>query len=314
MTYPTSRLAAVLVVTLCAAACNRSPSETEQKVAELEKQLEATKQELAAKAAETGAAATTAAETAAAAQNAAVSATQAATAAATESAENRAATERAAEVAAAQTAQTRVAAANALADQKAATAKQAEENAALRRQMEEMQPRTYTLPTGTALPVRTTAEISTTTLGTGATFDALLERDLVVDGTLVAKAGSRVTCVVAESDKGGKVKGVASMAVRARSVSSVGGTPIEVRTDTFSTEAKSTAKKDATRTGIAAGAGAVIGAIAGGGKGAAIGAGVGAAGGSAAAMTNDRNPATLPAGTNVTVRVQQPVTVTVAKE
>ena len=31
-------------------------------------------------------------------------------------------------------------------------------------------------------------------------------------------------------------------------------------------------------------------------------------------MANDRNPATLPAGTNVTVRVQQPVTVTVQKE
>ena len=60
--------------------------------------------------------------------------------------------------------------------------------------------------------------------------------------------------------------------------------------------------------------GAILGAILGGGKGAAIGAGVGAAGGTAASMANDRNAATLPAGTNVTVRVQQPVTVTVQKE
>ena len=48
--------------------------------------------------------------------------------------------------------------------------------------------------------------------------------------------------------------------------------------------------------------------------GAAIGGAVGAGAGTAAAMTNDRNPATLTAGTTVTVRMQAPVTVTVQKD
>ena len=60
--------------------------------------------------------------------------------------------------------------------------------------------------------------------------------------------------------------------------------------------------------------GAILGSILGGNKGAAIGGAVGAGAGTAAAMSNDRNPATLAAGTTVTVRMQAPVTVTVQKE
>jgi hypothetical protein len=44
-----------------------------------------------------------------------------------------------------------------------------------------------------------------------------------------------------------------------------------------------------------------------------IGGSIGAAGGTAATMAGDRQPAVLPAGTTVSVRVQQPVTVTVEK-
>jgi hypothetical protein len=45
-----------------------------------------------------------------------------------------------------------------------------------------------------------------------------------------------------------------------------------------------------------------------------IGGTVGAAGGTAATMAGGRNPAILPAGATVNVRVQQPVTVTVEKK
>ena len=113
--------------------------------------------------------------------------------------------------------------------------------------------------------MRTTAELSTKSVSNGSVFDALLEHDLVVDGTTLAKAGSRVNCIVVSSDPGGRVKGVASMAVAARSIAGVGGNTMTVKTESYSVEAGTTKGRDAKRTGIAAGAGAVIGAIAGGG-------------------------------------------------
>jgi hypothetical protein len=59
--------------------------------------------------------------------------------------------------------------------------------------------------------------------------------------------------------------------------------------------------------------GAILGAILGGAKGAVIGGGAGAAGGTAVVMAGDRNAATLPAGTTVTVRLMSDVTVTVER-
>ena len=176
-----------------------------------------------------------------------------------------------------------------------------------------MKPREFTLPSGTAIPVRTTAEVSTKTMKEGSVFDGLLERDLVVDDTVLAKAGSKVTCIVSAMDPGGKVKGVASMAVRARSIAGVNGNTITVSTTSYGVEAKSTAKKEAARTGIAAGAGAAIGAIAGGGKGAAIGAGVGAAAGTGAALATRGDPAVIPTETLIEFQLSAPATVVFRK-
>jgi hypothetical protein len=60
--------------------------------------------------------------------------------------------------------------------------------------------------------------------------------------------------------------------------------------------------------------GAILGAIMGGKKGAVLGGATGAAGGTAAVMTGDRNAATLPAGTVVTVRLTAPVSIEVEKK
>ena len=64
---------------------------------------------------------------------------------------------------------------------------------------------------------------------------------------------------------------------------------------------------------LAAVGGAILGAILGGGKGAATGGAIGAAGGSAAVASGDRNPVTLAAGTNLTVRILSPVSIEVEK-
>ena len=143
---------------------------------------------------------------------------------------------------------------------------------------------------------------------------ARVTRDVRVGSRVAIPAGAIVSGSVTEVDRGGKMKGKARLAVRFHTVTLADGTQMSIRTDAVVREGQSPSGETAAKVGGAAIGGAILGAILGGGKGAAIGAGVGAAGGTAAAMTNDRNPATLPAGTNVTVRVQQPVTVTVTKE
>jgi hypothetical protein len=276
-----------LLAALIGACGTPQPSESDLKIAQLQKELDAAKQEAAAK--EQGATGEAGSTAAALAPNAAAPSTPAA------STPGRAATEPASS------------------EQKAAAARQAEENAELRRQVDEMKPREFTLPSGTTIPVRTTAELSTKSVSNGSVFEGLLEKNLVVDDTVLAKAGSRVTCVVVASDKGGKVKGVASLSVAAKSIAGVNGHTIAVRTSSYDVTAKSTTGKDVKRTGIATGAGAVIGAIAGGGKGAAIGAGVGAGAGVGTAMATRGDAAVIPTETLIEFTLSAPSTVVFRK-
>ena len=286
-------LAVITASSLVVVACNSQPKE-DPRVAELQKELDAAKQQMAttAKTADEASAAATSAVTAAE--------TQAQAAAKTAQAAEQASRERAATE-------------QALADQKAAAEKQARENERLKREIEEAKPREFTLAAGTVIPVRTTAELSTKAVKNGSVFDALLEKDLVVDGTTLAKAGSRVSCIVVSSDPGGRVKGVASMAVAARSIAGAAGNTINVKTDSYGVDANTTKGRDAKRTAVATGAGAVIGAIAGGGSGAAIGAGAGAAAGVGANMATRGDAAVIPTETLIEFTLSAPATVVFRK-
>jgi hypothetical protein len=199
------------------------------------------------------------------------------------------------------------------AQQAAANAQQAATNTKVQQQIEDLKPIEVTLPEGTVIPARPSSELTTDKLKDGATFEALLENDLVVNGTLVARKGAHVTGVVVTSDPGGRVKGVASLTVTARAIEGPKGTTIRLHTDNFSTQAATSKGKDAARTGIMAGAGAVIGAIAGGGKGAAIGAGAGAAGGVATNMATRGKAAVIPAETLIEFKLTQAVTVQIPR-
>jgi len=144
--------------------------------------------------------------------------------------------------------------------------------------------------------------------------DARVTRDVRVDNRVAIPAGSTVRGSVIEVDKGGRVKGKARLAIRFHTILLADGTQLTLKSDPVVREGQSPAGQSAAKVGGATIGGAILGAILGGGKGAAAGAAVGAGAGTAAAMSNDRNPATLSAGTTVTVRMQAPVTVTVQKE
>jgi hypothetical protein len=143
--------------------------------------------------------------------------------------------------------------------------------------------------------------------------EARVTRDLRVSDRIAIPAGSTVRGSVTEVDKGGRMKGKARLAIRFHTIVLADGSELALKTDPVVREGQSPGGESAAKVGGAAIGGAILGAILGGGKGAAIGGAVGAGAGTAAAMSNDRNPATLSAGTTVTVRMQAPVTVTVQK-
>lgn len=144
--------------------------------------------------------------------------------------------------------------------------------------------------------------------------EARVTRDVRVENRVAIPAGSTVRGSVTEVDKGGRVKGTARLAIRFHTIVLADGTQLALKSDPVIREGQSPGGESAAKVGGAAIGGAILGAILGGGRGAAIGGAVGAGAGTAAAMSNDRNPATLTAGTTVTVRMQAPVTVTVQKE
>ena len=144
--------------------------------------------------------------------------------------------------------------------------------------------------------------------------EARVTRDVRVENRIAIPAGSTVRGSVTEVDKGGRIKGKARLAIRFHTIVLADGSQLALKTDPVVREGQSPGGESAAKVGGAAIGGAILGAILGGNKGAAIGGAVGAGAGTAAAMSNDRNPATLAAGTTVTVRMQAPVTVTVQKE
>jgi hypothetical protein len=141
--------------------------------------------------------------------------------------------------------------------------------------------------------------------------DARVTRDVRAGGQVAIPAGSRMEGSVTMVERGGKVKERARLGVRFHTLVLADGSRLPVQTETIFREGESPAGESAAKIGGAAVGGAIIGAILGGGKGAAIGGSIGAGGGAAAVMAGDRNPATLPAGSTVTVRLQSPVRVTV---
>jgi hypothetical protein len=142
---------------------------------------------------------------------------------------------------------------------------------------------------------------------------AHVTRDVKVGNRVAIPAGTRVNGEVTTVEKGGRLKDRARLGVRFTSVVLADGTRVPIQTETIYREGDSPTNASTAKIGGGAIGGAIIGGIIGGGKGAAIGTAIGAGAGSGAVMASGPRPATLPAGTPVTVRVQDPVVVTVER-
>jgi hypothetical protein len=169
------------------------------------------------------------------------------------------------------------------------------------------------IPAESVIGLQLERAISSETARVEDRVEARVTRDVRVDGRVAVPAGSRVLGSVALVERGGKMKERARLGLRFHTLVLADGTTHDVQTDTVYREGESPAGSSAAKIGGGAIGGAILGAIIGGGKGAAIGGATGAAGGTAAVMAGDRNAATLPAGTVVTVRLVSPVSVEVEK-
>ncbi len=142
---------------------------------------------------------------------------------------------------------------------------------------------------------------------------ARVTRDVRVGDRVAIPAGAKAVGEVTLVERGGRLRDRARLGIRFTSIVLADGTRVPIETDTVFREGDSPGGESAAKIGGGAIGGAIIGGILGGAKGAILGGTAGAGAGSAAVLAGGRNPATLPAGTPVTVRILKPATVEVEK-
>jgi hypothetical protein len=142
---------------------------------------------------------------------------------------------------------------------------------------------------------------------------ARVTRDVRVGDRVAIPAGARAMGEVTLVERGGKMRDKARLGVRFTSLVLADGTRVPIESDTIIREGSSPGGESAAKMGGGAIGGAIIGGILGGAKGAIIGGAAGAGAGTAAVLAGGRNPATLPTGAPITVRLLKPATVTVEK-
>jgi hypothetical protein len=175
--------------------------------------------------------------------------------------------------------------------------------------------KTYDLPVGTEVSVRTEETIDSGKAAEGQTYAAEVTRDVVdAAGDVVIPRGSNAQVVIRSASKGGRIRGSADLVLDLKSVS-VEGQEYALHTADLAQRGKDGVganRRTAEYTGGGAAIGAIIGAIAGGGKGAAIGAGSGAGAGALTQILTKGGAIRVPAETVLTFKLDRALHVTTA--
>jgi hypothetical protein len=180
----------------------------------------------------------------------------------------------------------------------------------------EIHTKTYVLPVGTKVPVRTEETIDSATAAEGQTYAAEIADDVVdANGDVVVPRGANAQTVIRSATKGNRFHGTSDLVLDLQSIS-VGGQQYLVSTTDLQQKGKQglgANKRTAEFTGGGAALGAIIGAIAGGGKGAAIGAGAGAGAGVVTQVATKGGAIRVPAETVLTFQLDKSVQIVEAK-
>ena len=170
-----------------------------------------------------------------------------------------------------------------------------------------------TIPAETVIGVQVDTAVSSERARVEDRIEGHVTRDVSVGGRVAIPAGTKMLGSVTLVDRGGKFKERARIAVRFHTAQLPDGTRLGLQTTAIMREGDSPSRETAAKVGGSAVGGAILGAILGGAKGAVIGGTAGAGAGTAVVMASDRNAATLPAGTTVSVRLMSDVRVTVER-
>ena len=180
----------------------------------------------------------------------------------------------------------------------------------------EIHTKTYLLPVGNKISVRTEETINSATAVEGQTYAAEVTNDVLdAKGDVVIPRGSNGQLVIRSASKGGRFRGTSDLVLDLQSIS-VEGQQYLVSTSDVRQSGKQglgANKRTAEYAGGAAAIGAIIGAIAGGGKGAAIGAGAGAGGGALTQILTKGRSIRVPAETVLTFQLDKPVQIVKAR-
>jgi hypothetical protein len=180
----------------------------------------------------------------------------------------------------------------------------------------EIRTKTFVLPAGTEVPVRTEETIDSKTAVEGQTFAAEVAGNVKdAEGDVVIPAGANATIVIRSASKGGRFKGASDLVLDLRSVS-VEGKQYALSTADLAVQGRNGVgvnKRTGEFGGGGAAVGAIIGAIAGGGKGAGIGAGAGAGAGVLTEVLTKGASIKVPAETVLTFKLDQPLKVVEAR-
>jgi hypothetical protein len=173
----------------------------------------------------------------------------------------------------------------------------------------EIHTKSYELPIGTELSVRSEETIDSGTAAEGQTYAAEIVDDVVIPH------GSNAQIVIRSATKGGRFRGTSDLVLDLQSVSVDGQKYVISTTDLRQSGQKGFGanKRTAEYTGGGAALGAIIGAIAGHGKGAAIGAGAGAGGGALTQILTKGGSIRVPAETVLNFKLDKPVQIVAAK-
>lgn len=180
----------------------------------------------------------------------------------------------------------------------------------------EIHTKTYVVPAGTKVGVRTEDTIDSAKAAEGQTYAAEVADDVLdADGNVVIPHGSNAQIVIRSASKGGKIRGASDLVLDLQSIS-VEGQEYLVSTEDLQQKGRSgigANKRTGEMTGGGAALGAIIGAIAGGGKGAAIGAGAGAGGGALTQVLTKGGSIKVPSETVLTFQLDKPVKIVQAQ-
>jgi len=172
--------------------------------------------------------------------------------------------------------------------------------------------RTYELPVGSEVSVRTNEAIDSGKAEEGQTFEAQVTRDAKdANGDVVIPRGSMARVVIKSASKGGRFRGASDLVLDLQTVT-INGRHHRIDTADIGQKGKSgigANKRTAEYTGGGAALGAVIGAIAGGGRGAAIGAGSGAGAGALTQVLTKGGAIKVPAESVLTFQLDKPLRV-----